>query len=564
MGNSREWLVRTRSGEILGPYNTLELAEGLRRRTFTVEDEIAPSRGHWVSAQGLSNRDIDEITRTSTRSEAASLHDRSADHEELTPTPDIGAPPVGSPLANQGAPVSPPKAAPAAHSSTSPAIPKPPRPFALVVLAIGVILGLWIFVLSLRPSKNAKNENNNSATSAMTDPGTKSPIVREAYELIHAGKNGEALKKLTEYHTRGPAKDDLDYLIPYAALLIQENESGSRAKKLLEGVLDSPAATPQLKARAHHWLGYLLLSNEEGDMGESHFLEALELNPKDPATRFDIGRSYLKQEKHQQALDYLQLAELEAPDLWIIHIYKGRARFALGHLEEARNSFRSAIDKAPERWMGYIYYGLFLSGAKENDEAQSVIRRMLTRDPSYEVNAPIPFGFYQERVDYGEYLEVYSRIMERSSSDLKEFGKLYINYLAHGPSGSEGKRLDVLAEKGSLAAKIVSLKVALDRELPNEDLHKVVQRAGSNLDNFGYYGYVLRGQVKTRLGDISGASADFEKALLLEPKAAISHWALANLLKKDHRDAEARDEIQRLLSYHPNYIPAIVALPNFN
>src|SRR5438045_1566664 len=98
--NVKEWLIRTRTGEILGPYTQRELFEELMKRTFTYDDEIAPSKGHWISAQTLSNREVEEFTRTSTRNQTITTksmpsHSLAAAQampgrtdDELTPTPE--------------------------------------------------------------------------------------------------------------------------------------------------------------------------------------------------------------------------------------------------------------------------------------------------------------------------------------------------------------------------------------------------------------------------------------------------------------------------------------------
>ena len=39
--NAKEWLVRTRTGEVLGPFSQRELLEEFQRRTFALEDEIS-------------------------------------------------------------------------------------------------------------------------------------------------------------------------------------------------------------------------------------------------------------------------------------------------------------------------------------------------------------------------------------------------------------------------------------------------------------------------------------------------------------------------------------------
>ena len=557
------WLVRTRTGEILGPYSQQNLLEELKKNTFSGEDEMAPSHGAWISAQTLTHREPEELTHTSTRSQvtrptataspaaatAPLLHiidEKEEQPEEPTPTPDLKTvDELAEPFSKRPMP---PRLPP-----TKGHLAKTIGP---VITVSVVTIAIVTFILQLRSNEPSRPADI-MAPSLPTHGEGESPFVRHIYSLIHQGENKKALNELTQYHEKHLGKGDIEYLIPYSALLITEKESPARARKFLEQVLSS-AATPYLKSRAHHWLGYLDLSQEEGDMGEGHLLEALQLNPKDAAARFNLGRVYLKQEKYSQALDYLQLAELEVPDLWLVHIYKGRAKVSLGNMEEARIAFKMAAQTAPDRWITYIYYALFLMGIHETEAAQETLKKMLTRDPSYELHSPAPWGFYQEKVNYTEYLNAFSHIMEKGPGEERELGKLYINYLINGPSGNEGKKIEAYAEKGSLRSKVLALKVLLDRDAPAEELRTGLQRLPPTLAEFGYLAYVLRGEARSRLGFYQEAQQDFQKAISLEPRAALGHWAYAGFLKKHQRLSEAQNELKILLNYHPNYIPAIV------
>ena len=578
--SSKEWLVRTRAGEILGPFSQHELIEEIHKRTFTSQDEIAPSQGYWISAQTLDHHEAGEFTHTSTRSQtypksnpqiatavpAVGQPIESSDHgqEDLTPTPDFSSQRRNqSKFQSSGTAQLAPPSAPDVKSVINP---KAPKAKAITPVIIGVII-VAIFIaiaFRVRRSDEAANpavvDKNPVASTAIREGD--SPFVRQIYGLIRSGETQLALKQLTQYHERGPAKGDVEYLIPYAALLILEKESPGRAKKLLEQVL-STDTSPQLKSRAHHWLGYLLLNTGEGDTGESHFLEALQLNPKDPSARFNLGRSYQEQEKYTQALDYLQLAELEVPDLWLVHLYKGSARVQLKNPEEARHSFATALTAAPDRWIIYVYYALFLKGNREEESAQSIMKKMLLRDPSFELQSPPPFGYYYEKVNYNYYLTAFERIMEKGSGEERELGKLYISYLMNGPTGPEGKKIETYAEKGNAFSRVLALKVTLDRDSNPEDLRRAVARLPENLTSLGYYAYFLRGDAKSRLGFFPEAQQDFQKALLIEPKNAVTNLALAALMRKMHRPNEAQALIQNLLTYHPDYIPAIVTAQSF-
>jgi len=589
----KDWLVRTRSGEVLGPFSQRELFEELNRKTFTWDDEIAQSLGQWISAQTLANHETDEFTLTHTRNQTitksvsstfsksfggtdsnseisfgpnfqpgdspiaasrmgSSFTPTPLEPEELTPTPDAISP---SP-SRLGRKIS-------EGSKTSYEVSSLPPRLAPLIVSVAVISCLWVLINNFRIHSKSAPEHTKSTQDADGANEGDSPFVRNIYTLIRTGETEAALKLLTQYNEKRPPKGDIEYLIPYAALLITtEEDAPSRARKYLEQVL-TQAATPRMKARAHHWLGYLMLSEEEGDMGESHFLESLQLNPKDAAARFNLGVAYFKQKRYSQALDYLQLAELEVPDLWIIHIFKGRARAAMGNIEEAQTSFKRAVDVAPERWMTYLYYAAFLSSTGKNEAAQAIMRAMVTKDPQYETYSPIPLSYFKKKVTFSEYLEAFEATMGGTLSEEKELGKLYINYLINGPSSNEAKRIEAVAEKGSLMAKVFALKVALDRDAPAEKLKLVLKRLPSDLHDFGYYAYVLRGDARTRIGQYSDAQEDLLAALRLEPQSAIAQWTHIALLTKMQKPSDAQAETKSLLTYHPDYIPAVVSGHNY-
>ncbi len=575
----KEWLVRTRAGELIGPFTQRELLEELGRKSFTVDDEIAPTQGQWISAQALGYRDADEFTSTSTRSHHftrtfssktnADTPPHSDDHgvtsshalpprpiteEEMTPTPDFEP---RHPLPHH--PIQQSHSYPSRARSSTPK--KGNRTIAplftfLFLLAVGGV------VLSQLQLKSSPRNTHNQAMVPITSSGA-SPLLKTVYDMIERGETKAALGELTRYHERHTDKRDIEYLVPYSALLIMESDSPQRARKFLDQVLSSSNTIPVVKAQAHHWMGYLLLALGEGDMGESHFLDSLQLNTKDVASRFELGRSYLLQGKYSQALDYFQLAELERPELWLIHLFKGRAKLELGRYEEAKSSFQRAIAASPDRWVSYLYYGVVLADHGEKDLAQRTLKKMLTRDPLFEVNSPAPWGFYREKIDYEDYLKGFGKVMADAMGEEKEMGKLYLNYLNHGPQGSEGLKIETVAATGGPIAKILALKVLLARDGSTDELKSATARLPATLTDFGYYAYVLRGEARLRMGQITDAQNDFRKAVELEPTSALAHFSLAVVNKRLQRNDEAQGEIRTVLARHPTYIPAIVLSRTF-
>ena len=570
MGTSdRNWLVRTRARQILGPYNQAELYEQLRQNGFSSEDEIAASGKPWISAQTLLNHDFDEVTRTSIPQTTKTL--KISDPEltltpspsTYTPTPSITQTPVE--IIHEAKPVTAREVSQVRwaqqEKTTTPESFKPQvktSPRRAPVLTAIFLLVLIVFFIQM----NSRRHHTPAPSPLATKLGSSSetPFIRNVYDLIAKNETGKALEELTKYHQTNP--QDLDYLIPYAALLIHENQSFDQARSNLDKVLTSSVGN-SIKAKAHLWYGYSLLANEEDDFGEAHFLEALQLNPNDPAARFNLGRTYIKQQKYAHALDYLQLAEVEVPDLWLIHIYKGRAKVALGKLDEARASFRLAIESSPDRWLSYVYYSMFLLGSKDLNEAKLTLRKMLTRDPLFEYFSPPPWGFYQEEIDYQEYLSAYSKVMAQARPEELELGKVFISFFLNGNGPIENSRLQTLAEKGSLMTRVLALSTLLRSEPKAEDLRRSLVRLGENLSEFGPFAYVVRAEARTRLSNLAEAQQDLSSALLAEPKSAAARLLQSKIYKLQNRKEDAYRELQTILSYHPNYIPAIKSLQDF-
>jgi len=545
------WLVRTRSGDILGPFFEKELLEELRRQTFAADDEIAPSEGTWISAQNLAHRETEEFTSTRGQTITRTL-------PLPGPSPESGrTETIGPKIVDPSTPITFIKrkkklSAPTTYHATG-STPRTARQLLIGLLAIFIAWSVWLVLKS--PSSSESHLPPEIST-------INTPLMKSVQELIGVGQRQGALRKLDDHHQSSISQGEIAYLVPYAALLITENGSTKRAQKLLQQVVGSPKAGPILKSRAHLWLGYLRLSQDQEDMGEEHFLDALELNDKDAAARFNLGRAYLKQGKFEKALQYLQLAELEAPDLWLIHIYKGRALVELGRIDQARYSFQSAVRTSRDRWLTYIYFSLFLKGIKEHSAARKTIRTMLSRDPHYELFSPPPLGFFQETLKYGEYLKAFLKVMKGGSNTDLEFGKLYISYLDQR-TGKEGDRILRLAKDRNLMINVVGLKVLLDRKASSKQITTVMKRLPPNLTDFGYYAYVLRGLAFQRLGNTKRAGIDFKKAVKLEPKSAFSRLAYARYLKEHDRSGEAKRQINSLLSFHPHYIPALVSSQDY-
>lgn len=128
---------------------------------------------------------------------------------------------------------------------------------------------------------------------------------------------------------------------------------------------------------------------------------------------------------------------------------------------------------------------MFLLGSKDLNEAKLTLRKMLTRDPLFEYFSPPPWGFYQEEIDYQEYLSAYSKVMAQARPEELELGKVFISFFLNGNGPIENSRLQTLAEKGSLMTRVLALSTLLRSEPKAEDLRRSLVRLGENLSEFG-------------------------------------------------------------------------------
>lgn len=526
--DSRVWLVRTRSGDILGPYSQGELQEEFSRRAFDLSDEIAPSNSPWILADILALT-TDEVTRTSTRTQTMTAVTATEPRYEAA----VQKLKLVEPL------------------NKNPISMWWPRRLAPFFFGSCIVAGIWLLAMQ---SKTPRYRSSSSTGIVPPSERETSPYLKTIYDQIGHGEYQQALDDLSHHHRAPSPSDYPEYLVPWAALSITQNQNTAQARKALTELTDS--SNPGLRAKAHRWLGYFMLSTDEADMGENHFLEALQADPKDVASRFNLGRAYLKQERFSQSLDYLQLAELEMPDLWLIHIYKGRSRSELGQYAEAETSFRRAVELEPDRWLSYIYFALYLTSRQEKEAAEATLLRMILRDPQFEQVAPAPWGFFQERVNYGEYLSVFNHVMNENRSAEKTLGRLIIQSLNRTLAPSENKLISDLTKKGNRLAHLICLRRDLTENASHEiDSHLLALKG--DIRDYGPFAYVTRAQASSARGDLASADADFKFALSLDPSMAIAGLTYAQFLAKHNRDAESTEQISRILSFHPRYLPAI-------
>lgn len=539
----KNWMVRTKANEILGPYSQKELWEAFTQGFFSTQDEIALSQNHWISAQVLSQYIQEEFTSTKNEgsgSVTVSVSVTATESELETET--VSSKATSTPSDERKA--SPQLRRQENFSDNTYSEPSKSTGKWWYILGTAVVTFLVTYLFfSGNGETNKFSIHKEIQTFEDLKDSVQASIKSQSYD--------KALEHIGSFRQKKSAQLNPEISMLEASVYVYQNEP-TKARKILDPLLLS--SQPNLQFQAHFWTGFIDLQLGQEDMGENHFLAALELNPKDAASRFNLGRAFLKSGKYRQALDYLQLAELELPKFWLISIYKGRARQELGQIEQADLAFRMSIQASPDRWLPYFYYALFQFRNKEKEKAVQTLKKMLTKDSAFELLSPVPYGFFQEKINYEEYRDATQKILSKDNWEDKEVVIAYMNFLS-SPEDCLSKIKNIPGE--TTFSKLLLLKMSYALNDDRDSIEKRLKDIPTEVGEYGAFGYLVRGKAAASLNNLSQSEKEFEKAILTDPKSAEAHWALYEVYQKREKFREAEQVKKELLSFHPDYIPAL-------
>ena len=209
------------------------------------------------------------------------------------------------------------------------------------------------------------------------------------------------------------------------------------------------------------------------------------------------GNELLTQNWHAKALYHFRKALRIDPKLFWAHIGEGACHVGLGRLADARGNYTAAIALWPKVAWGYYNRGLVSLQLGDADVALEDL------DKAAEI-APDFSDLYWQRAR----VHLLKNHAEAGLRDLEEAVRLGV---------PEGKLLVLRSELHAKAGDAVAAKRDLDAALGTEPSDAT--------------GWVERGRARIA-SDLTGALADFEKALELEPKSIHALLMKAYVLKR--------------------------------
>jgi tetratricopeptide (TPR) repeat protein len=192
--------------------------------------------------------------------------------------------------------------------------------------------------------------------------------------------------------------------------------------------------------------GYLLLLARQFPEAKARALAALQKNPKNAGALILLGNATVGLRDLDTAIEQLEQAIDEAPELTLGYANLGAIYLAKGDREAAEATFRRAVTTSPDSVDAHLSLANFLWASGNQREAESSIKTALTLDPkSITANRALATLYLTEgRFKEAEsFLKTYVDL----SGNIESRFVLADYYVRYGTVAEARKLLDVLVEE---------------------------------------------------------------------------------------------------------------------
>ncbi len=346
---------------------------------------------------------------------------------------------------------------------------------------------------------------------------------------------------------------------------------------------------------AHLAFADFLYSNQRLDEAETQLKQAVEAEPNDRIALAAIARFYESRKNLAEAEKYLvRLAEVN-PDK-----NAGRAQLIdlharEGKIDQAVNEYQELIKQSPKFIHSYVQLAGLLMGKGELDGAQQQIEAALKVDKQntdallMRGRLSINNGRIREAIAdleqvlknepkhaMGLYFMADARVRdgdpERARTDINEL----LKYYPESPAGLLMKIRILLSQTRPSGAANTTAKDEVNEALKTAD--RIIAGIGSlqanavalqasrldpeSLPGLESQGYAARGVAKIQLKDPTGALADLERAVQIDPRNAEARGNLINILLSKNDLTKARQLADQTLEIKPLAETAVTSVIN--
>lgn len=328
------------------------------------------------------------------------------------------------------------------------------------------------------------------------------------------GNRDEAEKAFQQAIAHGAGGDIV--VRAYVALALLMNQLGRREEA--QTLLTTAREKLGESAEVHKALGQLAMS--QGRYGEAltRFRDAARLNPRDLATKFNLGASLSRLREFEEATKVFdEVAEVDR-DFPGLALERGLLYESSGRSDEALKMYESALDKAPDDPDLMLRVGCGKVAAGRYQQALGLLEKVLTQKPqSAETSHCLGRARLIEGKNLAEALRTLKRAVELDPH--RPEYHLYVGWAAN--------------EAGRVAEAEEALKRALELDQGLADA------------------FWQRGVLRYRQGAVKDAVQDLKRALELRPSRSEARAALADAYYDLGREGQALEQWRLAIEAQP-------------
>ncbi len=369
-----------------------------------------------------------------------------------------------------------------------------------------------------------------------------------SYMALHRAK--EAGQQAAVVLTREPTNDDALILLADAAMTTNDIQAAWRR-------LHGQAEPLKNRAAWHLACGTLYGRTQDLQHAESEFKRALALDPKCGTAYLALSTVYLLRNDRKQAEAALQTAAGMAPLRSALRIRYASFQVQAGQSEQAKQSILDMMKKAPDYNPGWMFLADTAFREHKNDECDSYLQRVLSRDPINYEALMLKGNLYMTKGQSTNGLAQFERVLALYGSVPQVHYEIALAHLLNqNPSKAAASLRQALAANPDFPEAILLLAqldlrkgdtlAAIDSL--NQLLKKKPQIAGA---------YTLLASAYLAQKSPDQATAILQRMAASFPHSPDAFLLLGNVLTQGRKTREARSAFERCLELAPDYLPAL-------
>jgi tetratricopeptide (TPR) repeat protein len=358
--------------------------------------------------------------------------------------------------------------------------------------------------------------------------------------LSYQGKYDDA----NNYYKRAAKENDEN-----VDILVAQGRNLAKADKLEDALVPLTKATTLKKtAEVYTGLGDVYFYGGAIPAALDNYNKALGIKPNYGPAQYGIGNVYFEQKKYQDAVEMYQKAVQSSPNFADAYLQLGKLLYFNEDYQAALSAINKYNQLKPGDLDGLSYGAKIMVALQQYNEANALLDEVLAIDPNnasafkykgyvlasqeqydqaitnfqkvpadmMEVDDYIMFAeTYEKKGDYTSAYEVFRKgsVSDTASARLElEWGESYLNNKQFEDALVHFSRAEELGNNTAIIYKgLTYFNLAKYTEAVAEFDKAIIVNDEYALN------YLLRGNAKEALGDKSGAMADYEKVLQLEP-----------------------------------------------